>query len=65
MGIKYIYIYIYIYIYVYVYICVSEKSILECLENCWKLVEEHHIYKIERFSKIGYFRKSEFEEHPR
>jgi hypothetical protein len=30
----------------------SEKSILECLENYWKLAEEHHMYKIERFDSL-------------
>jgi hypothetical protein len=31
---------------------VSEKNIPEYLENCLKLVDEHHIYKIERFDSI-------------
>jgi len=40
---------IYIYIYIYIY---YEKSIPECLGNCWRLVEEDQIYKIEKVDNV-------------
>jgi hypothetical protein len=39
----------YIYIYIYIY---YEKSIPECLGNCWRLVEEDQIYKIEKVDNV-------------
>jgi hypothetical protein len=35
--------------YIYIY---YEKSIPECLGNCWRLVEEDQIYKIEKVDNV-------------